>query len=58
MAAKEKGSTRKGQSKVRFDDRLVLNQWMLSLFEVKEFEHLAEPLKGRLVGSEVLHLGI
>lgn len=30
---------------LRFDEKLVLNQWMLGLFEVKDFEKLAEPLK-------------
>src|SRR3990172_10835335 len=30
---------------LRFDEKLVLNQWLLSLFEKKTFEELAEPLK-------------
>ena len=30
---------------LRFDQKLVLNQWMLGLFEVKEFDKLADPLK-------------
>jgi hypothetical protein len=30
---------------VRFAAKLVLNQWLLSLFNVKRFEDLAEPLR-------------
>ena len=30
---------------LRFDQKLVLNQWMLSLFEVNDFDKLAEHLK-------------
>lgn len=30
---------------VRFADKLVLNQWLLSLFNVKRFEDLVEPLR-------------
>ena len=30
---------------LRFDQKLVLNQWMLSLFGVQSFEQLADPLK-------------
>jgi len=30
---------------LRFDEKLVLNQWMLSLFEVANLEKLADPLK-------------
>jgi hypothetical protein len=30
---------------VPFADKLVLNQWLLSLFNVKRFEELAEPLR-------------
>lgn len=30
---------------LRFDEKLVLNQWMLSLFEAKDFDKLADPLK-------------
>ena len=30
---------------LRFDEKLVLNQWMLSLFEVSSFDTLAENLK-------------
>ncbi len=32
---------------LRFDEKLVLNQWMLSLFELSDFEKLVEPLKPR-----------
>jgi hypothetical protein len=34
-----------GQQQVRFADKLVLNQWMLSLFNVKSFNDLPEPLR-------------
>jgi len=30
---------------LRFDEKLVLNQWMLSLFEANDFDRLAEHLK-------------
>lgn len=30
---------------LKFDQRLVLNQWMLSLFDKKSFQQLAEPFK-------------
>lgn len=30
---------------LRFDEKLVLNQWLLSLFEKKTFEELVEPIK-------------
>lgn len=30
---------------LKFDEKLVLNQWVLSLFEVDSFEKLAEPLR-------------
>ena len=30
---------------LRFDEKLVLNQWMLSLFEISSFDKLAEHLK-------------
>ena len=33
------------QPAVRFADKLVLNQWLLSLFNVKRFEQLAEHLR-------------
>lgn len=31
---------------LKFDDKLVLNQWILSLFEVPSFEKLTENMKG------------
>jgi hypothetical protein len=30
---------------LKFDEKLVLNQWMLWLFDKKSFEQLAEPFK-------------
>jgi superfamily II DNA or RNA helicase len=36
---------KKKKSTVRFARKLVLNQWMLSLFNVTSFEELAEPLR-------------
>ncbi len=39
-----RSSKRKPQ--VRFEHKLVLNQWLLSLFGAKSFEELAEPLRG------------
>lgn len=30
---------------LRFDEKLILNQWMLALFEVTNLEKLADPLK-------------
>jgi len=30
---------------LRLDEKLILNQWLLSLFEVTDFQKLAEPLK-------------
>src|SRR5215813_7783627 len=32
---------------LRFDEKLILHQWMLSLFEVNDFDKLADPLKSR-----------
>ncbi len=32
-------------TRLKFDQKLVLNQWLLSLFEVGSFEALSEPLK-------------
>ncbi|MEK6677713.1 MAG: DEAD/DEAH box helicase family protein [Planctomycetota bacterium] len=32
-------------ARVKFDQKLVLHQWMLSLFDGRSFEQLAEPLK-------------
>jgi len=31
-------------NRLRFDERLVLNQWLLSLFEVASFDDLAKGL--------------
>jgi len=42
-----KRRSRKDLPALRFDQKLVLNQWMLSLFEVSSFEKLAERLKPR-----------
>ena len=41
--AKGKTATKKAQ--MPFARKLVLNQWLLSLFNVKRFEELAEPLR-------------
>ena len=38
-------ATKKKEKALRFDEKLVLNQWMLSLFEVSSFEKLADELK-------------
>ena len=38
-------SSRNREPALNFDQKLVLNQWMLSLFEATSFEQLAEPLK-------------
>lgn len=43
-AARRTRNTRTQTAPLRFDQRLVLNQWMLSLFEVKTFAPLAEVL--------------
>src|SRR5450432_375999 len=43
MAAKKASSKKKSQ--VPFAHKLVLNQWLFSLFGVKRFEHLAEHLR-------------
>src|SRR5476649_206647 len=43
MAAKKANSKKKAQ--VPFPHKLVLNQWLLSLFGVKGFEDLAEHLR-------------
>ena len=45
-AARRTRNARAQTAPLRFDQRLVLNQWMLSLFEVTAFEQLAEMLKG------------
>jgi hypothetical protein len=44
-AARRTRNARTQTAPLRFDQRLVLNQWMLSLFEVNTFEQLAEMLK-------------
>ena len=44
MARRKGGATRK-KPQVTFAHKLVLNQWMLSLFNVKRFEDLAEHLR-------------
>ncbi len=43
MAAKK--TTRPAQPELRFDQRLVLNQWLIGLFAVQTFETLAEWLR-------------
>lgn len=41
-----KKRTKKNETpQLRFDDKLVLNQWMLSLFDVSNFDELAENLR-------------
>jgi hypothetical protein len=45
-AARRIRNPRTQTAPLRFDQRLILNQWMLSLFEVNSFEQLAELLKG------------
>ena len=44
MARRAKAATPRTPP-LKFDQRLVLNQWMLGLFEVERFDQLAEPLK-------------
>jgi hypothetical protein len=41
----EQGTTGGGSKPLRFEERLVLNQWLLGLFGVSKFEHLADKLK-------------
>ncbi len=41
----KKRTPKKDARQFRFDEKLVLNQWMLSLFEVTSFDNLAEKLK-------------
>lgn len=41
----KKKSSKKKEAPLRFDETLVLNQWMLSLFDVGSFEKLAEELR-------------
>jgi IS1 family transposase len=45
-AARRTRNARTQTAPLRFDQRLVLNQWVLSLFEVDTFGQLAEALKG------------
>jgi hypothetical protein len=45
-AARRTRNARTQTAPLRFDQRLVLNRWMLSLFEVDAFEQLAETFKG------------
>jgi len=33
------------QAKLKLQDKLILNRWMMSLFEVRDFNHLSEGLK-------------
>ena len=44
MIAKKKTKATRKKPQVPFADKLVLNQWLLSLFNVKRFEELAEHL--------------
>ena len=44
------------QQPLRFDEKLVMNQWMLSLFEVSNFDKLAEHLKSLEVQSKLRDL--
>ncbi|NOT00665.1 MAG: DEAD/DEAH box helicase family protein [Phycisphaerales bacterium] len=47
------GTLLPGVAPLRFDQRLVLNRWLLHLFEVERFEQLAEGLKDpRLEGFD------
>lgn len=41
----KKQSKRNEAAPLRFDEKLVLNQWMLSLFDAPTFEKLAERLR-------------
>jgi len=43
--ARKKGSATSRKPRVPLADKLVLNQWVLSLFNVKRFEELAEHLR-------------
>ena len=45
LAAATHGRRANNRPAVPFPYRLVLNQWLLSLFNVKRFEELAEPLR-------------
>ena len=42
---RRRGRRGTNRPQVRLNDKLVLNQWLLSLFTVKRFEDLAEPLR-------------
>ncbi len=44
MATRGRGAGRRGPQ-VPFAHKLVLNQWLLSLFNVEKFDQLAEPLR-------------
>ena len=44
MIAKKKAKATRKKPQVPFADKLALNQWLLSLFNVKRFEELAEHL--------------
>jgi hypothetical protein len=47
------GKPRPGKPQIKFAQKLALNQWLLSLFDVKRFEELAEPLRNeRLEGMD------
>jgi hypothetical protein len=41
----QQATTGVGPKPPRFEERLVLNQWLLGLFRVSKFEHLADKLK-------------
>jgi len=45
----KKGTSKSAAKPLNFDQKLVLNQWMLSLFEVRTFEELAKDLKDRVL---------
>jgi len=47
MAKKKKSGSKKSNAQkfLKFDKKLVLNQWLISLFEAKDFEDLAIDLK-------------
>ena len=52
MAKKKSKSRQSVAAKpLKFDKRLVLNQWLLNLFEVPNFEKLAEDLKNRILAG-------
>ena len=43
--ATQRGRRANNQPQIPFAYKLVLNQWLLSLFNLKRFEELAEPLR-------------